>query len=125
MRLDKWLWSARFYKTRRLAVDEIKKGRVKVNGEVAKPARIVAIGDEIAVNKSSTLFVVEVRALIEMRGPAKIAQTMYEERAESRARREREQELRSLSRVVPPKNPDSREKRQLRNLRQGRYLKEE
>ncbi len=122
MRLDKWLWAARFYKTRRLATEEIRKGRVQVNGEVAKPAKIISVGDRLLIRKLQTLYEIEVKALIEQRGPASVAQTMYEESAESIETRERERELRKLSPMIRPDKPSSREKRQLRNLRQGRYI---
>ncbi len=125
MRLDKWLWAARFYRTRRIAVDEIKRGRVKVNGVVAKPARQVAVGDMISINKKQDRYEVTVLQLIEMRGPAKVAATMYQESEASREQRERERSLRRLSYVAAPKHPDSRDKRKLRKLRQGLYLKEE
>lgn len=122
MRLDKWLWAARFYKTRRLATDEINKGRVQVNGVVAKPAKIITVGDRLLIRKLQTLYEIEVKALIEQRGPASIAQTMYEESEESIKTRERERELRKLSPTIRPDKPSSREKRQLRNLRQGKYI---
>ena len=88
VRLDKWLWAARFYKTRSLAVDEIAKGRVSVNGQPAKPARALRVSDQVEVRREGVARTVVVRALSEVRGPAPVAQALYEETADSVARRE-------------------------------------
>jgi ribosome-associated heat shock protein Hsp15 len=87
-RLDQWLWSARFYKTRGLAADEIAKGRVDVNDQPAKASRKLHPGDRIAIRHSGSLRVVVVRALSNVRGPASVAQALYEETRESIAARE-------------------------------------
>src|SRR5512140_415552 len=87
VRLDKWLWAARFFKTRTLAVEAIEGGRVSVNGERAKPAKAVKVGDELSIRRPPFEFHVVVRALSERRGPAAEAATLFEETAESRARR--------------------------------------
>ena len=87
VRLDKWLWAARFFKTRTLAVEAIEGGRVSVNGERAKPAKAVKVGDELSVRRPPFEFHVVVRALSERRGPAAEAAALFEETAESRARR--------------------------------------
>jgi ribosome-associated heat shock protein Hsp15 len=87
LRIDKWLWAARFYKTRTLATDEIGKGRVAVNGQEAKPAREVKVGDTVAVRREGLTRTVVVKGLSEMRGPAPVAQQLYEETAESLAER--------------------------------------
>ncbi|EJE51298.1 ribosome-associated heat shock protein implicated in recycling of 50S subunit [Acidovorax sp. CF316] len=97
MRLDKWLWCARFYKTRGLATDEIGKGRVTVNGQAAKPARDVRPGDTVALRQGPVARTVTVRALSGMRGPAPVAQLLYEETAESIAAREAAAEQRRLA----------------------------
>lgn len=76
MRLDKWLWCARFYKTRGLATEEIGKGRVTVNGQAAKPARDVRAGDTVALRQGPVARTVTVRALSGMRGPAPVAQLL-------------------------------------------------
>ena len=89
LRLDKWLWAARFYKTRSLATEEIGKGRVEVNGQAAKPARELRVGDRIALRQGQSPRTVVVLALSEQRGPAPAAQRLYEETAESVALRER------------------------------------
>ena len=88
VRLDKWLWAARFYKTRSLATQEIDKGRVQVNGQVAKPARELRTGDLIEIRQGPVLRAIQVRGLSNVRGPAPVAQALYEETPESVARRE-------------------------------------
>ena len=97
MRLDKWLWCARFYKTRSLATEEIAKGRVTVNGEAAKPARDLRCGDTVALRQGPVARTVLVRALSGARGPAPVAQLLYEETPESIAARERAAEQRRLA----------------------------
>jgi ribosome-associated heat shock protein Hsp15 len=79
LRIDKWLWAARFYKTRALAVEEIDKGRVKVNGIEAKPAREVKPGDTVALRQGPVNRTVVVRGISNQRGAAPIAQQLYEE----------------------------------------------
>ena len=97
MRLDKWLWAARFYKTRSLAVQEIGRGRVMVNDQIPKPAREITAGDLISVRKDQLPTVVRVRGLSNVRGPAPVAQQLYEETAESAAAREQAAEMRRLA----------------------------
>ena len=89
VRLDKWLWAARFFKTRGLAVDEIGKGRVAVNGQPAKPAREMRVGDEVTLRQGTVPRTVVVKGLSEVRGPAPLAQGLYEETAESVAQRQK------------------------------------
>ncbi|MBC9904403.1 RNA-binding S4 domain-containing protein [Achromobacter xylosoxidans] len=97
IRLDKWLWAARFYKTRSLAVQEIGKGRVLVNDQPAKPAREVAPGDLVTVRKEDPALHVRVMAISGVRGPAPVARQLYEETPESAAARERAAEMRRLA----------------------------
>ena len=97
LRIDKWLWCARFYKTRSLAAEEIAKGRISVNGLAAKASREVRPGDTVVLRQGPVQRVVVVRALSGMRGPAPVAQQLYEETAESIALREKAQELRRLA----------------------------
>ncbi|XAH22164.1 S4 domain-containing protein [Xylophilus sp. GW821-FHT01B05] len=97
LRLDKWLWSARFYKTRGLAVEEIGKGRVQVNGASAKPSRDVRPGDTIAVRQGPLQRTVVVRALSALRGSATVAQQLYEETPDSLQAREQAAEQRRLA----------------------------
>ena len=89
MRLDKWLWAARFFKTRSLATDDIGKGWVQVNGQPAKPARDVKVADRIELRQAALVRTVIVQGLSEQRGPAPVAQALYAETAESIALRER------------------------------------
>ncbi len=89
MRLDKWLWAARFYKTRSLAVEQISKNRVTVNAAAAKASREVRVGDTIALRQGNVPKTVRVMGLSAMRGPAPVAQQLYQETAESVAERER------------------------------------
>lgn len=88
VRLDKWLWAARFFKTRALAADAIDIGRVDVNDEPAKRSRLVRLGDMIRIRRPPFAQVVVVRGVSEQRGPAPVAQTLYEETPESQAARD-------------------------------------
>ena len=88
VRLDKWLWVARFFKTRGLAADAIDGGKVEVNATRAKRAKMVQVGDEVCVRQSPFEHVVVVRGVSERRGPASVAATLYEETPESKAKRE-------------------------------------
>jgi ribosome-associated heat shock protein Hsp15 len=87
MRIDKWLWAARFYKTRSLAAEEIDKGRVQVNAQDVKPAREIKPGDSVALRQGPVLRVVLVKGLSMQRGPAPVAQALYEETPESQEKR--------------------------------------
>jgi ribosome-associated heat shock protein Hsp15 len=87
MRIDKWLWGARFFKTRALAARACELGRIESNHQAAKPSREVKIGDLLAIKNDSGDFEVEVLILSEMRGPAAVAQTLYRETEASRALR--------------------------------------
>ena len=94
MRLDKWLWAARFFKTRSLAQQAVAGGRVQLNGERTKRAHEVRLGDRIDVRAGDWRWEITVRALSERRGPAEEARKLYEETPASRAERERRQDLR-------------------------------
>jgi ribosome-associated heat shock protein Hsp15 len=122
MRLDKWLWASRFYKTRSAATAAVLGGRVHVNGTRAKPAKDVAIGDEIQLTIGVVRRVVEVLALSDKRGPATVAATLYRETPESIAARERAAAERRLAR--PPgadlgARPTKLDRRRLEALRRG------
>src|SRR5690606_40726007 len=121
MRLDKWLWAARFYKTRSLAVQEINKGRVLVNDQPAKPARDIAVNDLITVRKEDPPMHVQVRALSSVRGPAPAARLLYEETPESIFSRERAAEMRRLapepSQDIKDGRPTKRDRRLISLLR--------
>jgi ribosome-associated heat shock protein Hsp15 len=87
VRIDKWLWAARFFKTRSLAADAVAAGKVEVNGERVKPAKLLQLGDEVRVRLGPYEHVVHVRGTSERRGPASVAVTLYEESAASVAAR--------------------------------------
>jgi len=97
MRLDKWLWAARFFKTRSLASAAVDGGHIEVGGERAKPAKQIRVGDELRIRVHQVTFVVHVRGLAERRGPASEAQQLYEESEASRTERERLAEQRRLA----------------------------
>ncbi len=117
VRLDKWLWAARFYKTRSLAADEIGKGRVQVNGQPAKPARSLRVTDKVEVRREGVVRTLVVRSLSDVRGPAPVAQQLYQETPESLADRERQAQERRFA--AEPANgieqgrPTKRDRRKL------------
>ncbi len=98
-RLDKWLWAARFFKTRSLAADAIDGGKVRWNGQAVKPAREIRAGDELEIAAGELRWTVIVRGLNNQRRPAPEARLLYEEMAESVARRQRAEEQRRLAPV--------------------------
>lgn len=122
VRLDKWLWAARFYKTRSLSSDEIGKGRVSVNAQVAKPSREVKPGDVLELRSGPLLRTVVVRALSGVRGPASVAELLYEETPESLARRQAQTESRRLAPEpalsLHQGRPTKRDRRELERLGQ-------
>lgn len=117
LRIDKWLWAARFYKTRSLAADEIGKHRVQVNGEVAKAAREIKPGDTVALRQGQVTRTVIVRALSAQRGPAPVARELYEETAESLAAQVAAREQRRFAREpalsIEQGRPTKRDRRDL------------
>ena len=122
MRLDKWLWAARFYKTRSLAQQAIERGHVQLNDERTKPSHALRIEDDVSVRKGDLQWVVSVRGLSERRGPASEAQKLYEETAASRAERERRMDLRRLSpepAATIKGRPTKRDRRRLEELQDG------
>jgi ribosome-associated heat shock protein Hsp15 len=122
VRIDKWLWAARFFKTRSLATDAVQGGRVHVDGARVKPAKDVLVGDRIEVTVGEATIALVVRGLSDKRGPATAAALLYEETEDSRERRERERDLR---RVAPPPGadlhgrPSKRDRRRLDAQRAG------
>ncbi len=119
VRLDKWLWAARFFKTRRLAVEAIDGGKVKVDGVRAKPAKAIKPGAELSIRKGPYEHVVHVLGLSERRGPAKEAQALYAETPESVERREAlAAELKASSVPVPDSRPNKRDRRRLAEFKQ-------
>jgi ribosome-associated heat shock protein Hsp15 len=123
VRLDKWLWAARFYKTRALAARACELGRVASNGQPVKPARMIHVGSQLAITTEGGLFHVNVLGLSETRGPAAVAQTLYRESEESKAAREKaagERKAMAAWERLPESRPDKRDRRTLSRLR-GRY----
>ncbi len=123
LRIDKWLWAARFYKTRGLAVDDLLLGRVEVNGQAAKPARELKVGDTVAVRRDTVTRVVVVRGLSAIRGPAPVAQQLYEDTPDSITAREKATEQRSYAREpalsIEQGRPTKRGRRELDEARRG------
>jgi len=117
LRLDKWLWFARFFKSRSQATDAVSGGLVHVNGERVKPAREVRIGDVLEITRDSLRFIVAVRGLPVRRGPATEAQAAYEETAESITQRERKRAQLRMPPPAPDARPDKHARRELRKLR--------
>lgn len=116
LRLDKWLWAARFFKTRSLATEAINGGKVHVNGERAKPSRKVNLGDEMVIRQGNTEKQVIVTGLAERRGSAKMAAELYTETEESVARREAEAEQRRLLNAAMPQHEQRPSKKQRRQI---------
>jgi|SRR5579871_415584 len=119
VRIDKWLWAARFFKTRSLAAKACELGRVECNGQKAKPAREVRAGDRVHVKNDSGDFDLDVRLLSDTRGPAPVAQTLYQETDASKESRQRAAEQRkSMPYAEPPEHkPSKRDRRNLNRLR--------
>jgi ribosome-associated heat shock protein Hsp15 len=113
VRIDKWLWAARFFKTRSAAAQAVDGGKVKMHDERVKPAHPVRAGDLLAIHIGATEWVVTVRAVSERRGPASVAQTLYEESEQSRARRIEAMERRH-ARFDPEPEPGGRPEKRLR-----------
>ncbi|HEV2774770.1 MAG TPA: S4 domain-containing protein [Solirubrobacteraceae bacterium] len=123
VRIDKWLWAARFFKTRTLAADAVKGGRVELGGARVKAAKEVAVGDELKITIGQTRRTVIVRGVSDKRGPAKVAVTLYEETPESVAAREAAAEQRRLQSPPPGADlgmrPTKRDRRRLDSARRG------
>ncbi len=117
VRIDKWLWAARFYKTRSLATEDIHKGRIQVNGVAVKPARELKVGDSVAIRQASLTRTIMVRSLSDKRGPAPQAQQLYAETEESLRLRAEAQELRRMGTEpalsLPHGRPTKQERRAL------------
>ena len=125
LRLDKWLWAARIYKTRSLACDEVDKGRVLVNGVAVKPARELKVGDMLQLRQGVVSRTVNVLAISDRRGPAPVAQLLYEETAESLAQRQKQAEMNRLSREpalsIEQGRPTKRDRRQMEKTWDDRW----
>jgi ribosome-associated heat shock protein Hsp15 len=122
IRIDKWLWAARFFKTRALASRACDLGRIRSNGVEAKPAREVRLGDMLHIRNESGEFEVEVLALSEMRGPATVAQTLYRETEASKGARIKVAEERKAMQQyapLPERRPSKRDRRRIIQFRGG------
>lgn len=121
-RVDKWLWAARFFKTRSLAAEAVGGGKVHVNGQRVKPAKTVVVGDQLLITRGQEEFIIVVKALNEKRGSASAAQALFDEALEHKAKREAARDWRQLqSRGAqpPPSRPDKKARRELTKLRRG------
>lgn len=122
VRLDKWLWAARFFKTRSLATEAIEAGRVRIQGERPKPAKLVRVGDALEVRTPAGIFQLVVTGLADRRGPASLAQALYREDEDSRRVREELAARRRQEQLIRPwkGRPTKRERRaMLRFTRAG------
>jgi len=120
VRIDKWLWAARFFKTRSMAAKSVSGGKVHVNGARIKPARLIQSGDELRIRRGELEFTVVVQAISDKRGPAKEAQLLYEETEASIRQRENIREQKRLEAADrmhgPMKRPDKRDRRKIRKF---------
>jgi ribosome-associated heat shock protein Hsp15 len=122
LRIDKWLWAARFFKTRSLASDAVGKGHVRIGGDAVKASKDVRVGDLVEIEIDHVVWEVEVLGLCDVRGPASVAQTLYAETAVGRARRAAEQERRRMFRepaAVLHGRPTKRDRRTIDKLGRG------
>jgi len=116
VRLDKWLWAARFFKTRSVARDSVSGGKVHLNGNRVKPSRSISAGDELRIQRGEEEFIITVVEPSMRRGPATVARTLYEESEENRSRREKLAEERKLERqkhLSRERRPDKRQRRKI------------
>ncbi|WP_286293156.1 RNA-binding S4 domain-containing protein [Methylomarinovum tepidoasis] len=122
MRLDKWLWAARFFKTRTLAAEAVKGGKVHVNGQRVKPSKEIGVGSRIEITKEPYTWEITVVALETRRRPAKEAVLLYEETPESHARRQEEVARRRAQREAaghPQRRPDKKQRRLIHRFKRG------
>ncbi len=120
-RIDVWLWTARFFKTRALAQKAVSGGHIHINGQRVKPSRDVRPGDRLEIQRGPERWDVAVIGTASRRGPASEARRLYEETQESQARREADRERRSLERAAAPRflgRPDKKGRRELRKLKE-------
>jgi ribosome-associated heat shock protein Hsp15 len=120
LRLDKWLWAARFYKTRALATEAVDGGKVKLNGNRTKPSHAVHIGYKLSIVIGDYSWEIKVLALSNQRGSAPIAQTLYEEDADSHAKRQSLiAERKALGQAHPVRAPDKQDRRDIQKLKKS------
>ncbi len=121
IRIDKWLWTSRFFKTRALATEAVNGGKAHLNGQRVKAGRMVKVGDVLSIQKNTDAYDVTILAINKTRRPAKEACLSYEESEQSRLKREKEQGMKkmvSATRPMPQRKPDKREREQLRRFKQ-------
>lgn len=116
LRIDKWLWAARFFKTRSMAAQAVSGGKVHLNGDRIKPSRVVKIGDRVRIRKGDQEFTINIMALSGTRRPANEAQLLYSETAESKASREKHQLAKRLLYAASPAPQNRPNKKQRRNI---------
>lgn len=125
LRIDKWLWAARFYKTRSLACDEVTKHRVQINGQDVKPAREVKVGDTLTIRQGNITKTVQVKGISASRGPAPVAQLLYEETSESIALRAKLAEQNRMAaepaHSIEHGRPTKRDRRQIEHAWDARW----
>jgi len=120
IRIDKWLWTSRFFKTRSLASDAVNGGKVHLNGQRVKAGRLVKAGDVLSIQKNYDLYEVTIKAINKTRRPAKEASLTFEESEQSQLKRKQEHEIKKLAsatRPVPRRKPGKREREQLRDFK--------
>lgn len=122
LRIDKWLWAARFFKTRSLATDELNRHRISVNGDIAKPSRELKVGDIVSIRQGGLTRVLQVRGISHVRGPAPVAQALYEETPESLEARLKAREQARIAAEpalsIEQGRPTKRDRRELDSVRQ-------
>jgi len=122
VRLDKWLWAARFFKTRSVARDAVSGGKVHLNGNRAKPGRSISAGDELRIQRGEEEYIITVLEPSMRRGPAVVARTLYEESEENRSRREKlaeERKLEHKEHLTRERRPDKRQRRKIVRFKSG------
>ena len=120
VRIDRWLWAARFYKTRSLAKTAIESGKIAVNDQRTKASKEISIDDQLSIRRGDSIQIIIVRCLTDKRGPAKIAQALYEETEQSRIEREIVAEKRKIARAgysSPSNKPSKKDRRKITELK--------
>jgi len=116
LRIDKWLWAARFFKTRALAAEAVSGGKVHINGQRVKPSRPVKVGDQLEIMRGQEQFIVDVTAILARRGPAKLAQTLYQETDASQEKRAEQVQQRKILAQMHPQSAHKPSKRDRRKI---------